>query len=213
MNYLAAQDWSAATRRSVRSSLRLFWEWCARRGLCEDVARELPTTPPPRSLPRPLEDHVILDALRAASPRVQLMIELMAYGGLRRCEVARVRSDDLQGQWLNVIGKGGHHRAVPLPPHLCARIRRVAGWLFPGNIDGHLSAPHVGKLVSRALPAGMTAHQLRHRFATTAYRTSRDIRSVQTLLGHAKLDTTMIYTQVVDDDRAAAAAGAWTLAS
>ena len=52
------------------------------------------------------------------------MVELMAYGGLRRGEVARVRGEDIHGQWLRVTGKGGHARMVPLPPHLAARVKR-----------------------------------------------------------------------------------------
>ena len=53
--------------------------------------------------------------------------------------------------------------------------------------------------------------KLRHRYATTVYRSSGDIRAVQELLGHARLDTTMIYTAVDSDTTASAAAGAWTL--
>ena len=79
------------------------------------------------------------------------------------------------------------------------------------QIDGHLSARRVGELVGACLPDGMTGHQLRHRYATTVYRTSHDIRAVQTLLGHARLDTTMIYTAVDNDAALNAAAGAWRL--
>lgn len=120
--------------------------------------------------------------------------------------------EDIKGQWLRVIGKGGHARMVPLPPHLAARVkRRGEGYVFPGQIDGHLSARRVGELIRECLPAGMTPHQLRHRYATTVYRSSGDIRAVQELLGHARLDTTMIYTAVDSDTTASAAAGAWTL--
>lgn len=135
-------------------------------------------------------------------------------GGLRRGEVAAVRGEHVSGHWLTVEGKGGHRRMVPLPSHLAGRIRRRGpGWTFPGAVEGHLSARWVGTLVARALPRGMTAHQLRHRYATTVYKSSHDIRAVQTLLGHARLDTTMVYTAVSDDDTARAAAGAWRLAA
>lgn len=142
------------------------------------------------------------------------MIELMAYGGLRRCEVATVRPGDLEGEWLRVTGKGGHVRLVPLPPYLCRRIREGGtGWTFPGQIDGHISPGHVGKLVNAALPEGVTGHQLRHRYATTVFRTSRDIVAVRELLGHARLDTTMVYTRVEQDGTHAAATGAWGLSA
>ncbi|WP_022899139.1 tyrosine-type recombinase/integrase, partial [Humibacter albus] len=70
--------------------------------------------------------------------------------------------------------------------------------LFPGRVDGHLSAAYVSKLISRALPEGVTAHPLRHRFASRAYAAERDIRAVQELLGHASVATTQIYTAVPD---------------
>lgn len=214
IGWLSGHEWSASTRRSARSSLRSFWSWAARRGLCDDVAADLPRTAVPRSLPRPAEDTVILDSLRGAETRVQMMIELMAYGGLRRCEVATVRGTEIEGEWLRVKGKGGHVRMVPLPGHLARQIRAYGdNWVFRGAIDGHLSPRRVGELVGAALPEGITGHQLRHRYATTVYRSSRDIVAVQSLLGHAKLDTTMVYTRVDQDSTRTAATGAWNLAA
>jgi integrase/recombinase XerC len=212
VEWIAGNAWSASTRRSVRASLRGFWSWAASRGHCADVAAGLPAAPVPRAVPRPAADQVILDALRAADARVQLMVELMAYGGLRRCEVARTRGDDVTGEWLRVTGKGGHVRMVPLPAHLARRVAAYGDhYVFRGAIDGHLSARRVGELVGEVLPAGVTSHQLRHRFATAVYRGSHDIRAVQSLLGHAKLDTTMIYTAVDPTETRAAAGSAWRL--
>lgn len=213
VRWLSDHRWCPSTRRSARASLRCFWSWAARRGLCTDVAADLPRTTVPRSVPRPAEDPVILDALRHADARTGLMVELMAYGGLRRCEVATVRGDDVGDDgWLRVTGKGGHTRRVPLPPHLRRRVAAYGpAYVFRGAVDGHLSAARVGKLVGSVLPDGVTAHMLRHRYASTVYRGSRDIRAVQALLGHARLDTTMIYTRVDPEGAAGAAATAWGL--
>ncbi|WP_426717749.1 tyrosine-type recombinase/integrase [Corynebacterium auriscanis] len=71
--------------------------------------------------------------------------------------------------------------------------------------------PHVSKLLSRHLPEDITDHMLRHRFTTVTYQRSKDIRSDQELLGHAKLDTTMIYTTIDDASRKTAASRAWGL--
>jgi hypothetical protein len=56
--------------------------------------------------------------------------------------------------------------------------------LFPNGAGGHLTPGHVGKLIARVLPGDWTAHTLRHRYATRAYRGSHDLRAVQRLLGH-----------------------------
>lgn len=204
--------WSPSARKSARASLRSFWSWRARTLGGDNPAEHLPGTPVPRALPRPAEDAAVLDALRTADDRVALMVELMAYAGLRRGEVSRVHSDDLQGDTLRIVGKGGHVRMVPLPPHVGKALRdRGPGWVFTGQIDGHLSAGRVGELVAEALPGRLTGHQLRHRFATVSYRGSHDIRAVQQLLGHARIDTTMIYTAVDQDATRAAASAAWSL--
>lgn len=142
------------------------------------------------------------------------MLQLAASAGLRCREIALVHSDDLvrdlAGWSLIVHGKGDRTRHVPLTEDLALELRTYEGWVFPGQIDGHLSAAYVSKLLSRVLP-GATAHQLRHRFATRAYQLGgRDIRAVQELLGHASVATTQIYTGVDQDSlrRAALAAAA-----
>jgi site-specific recombinase XerD len=89
---------------------------------------------------------------------------------------------------------------MPLPPIVTQAIAALSptGYLFPGHLDGHLSPAWVGTLIDRTLEPGVTTHMLRHRFATVAYLAERDIRAVQTLLGHAKVETTIIYTAVPD---------------
>jgi site-specific recombinase XerD len=83
------------------------------------------------------------------------------------------------------------------------------GWLFPNGSGGHLSPWMVGQLVARVLPAQWTMHTLRHRFASRAYRGTRNLRAVQVLLGHASIATTERYTAVDDSEiRAAMTAAA-----
>lgn len=72
--------------------------------------------------------------------------------------------------------------------------------MFPGKVDGHVSAHTMGTLVSRLLPEGVTMHALRHRFATTTYHVDRDVFSVQKLLGHASPQTTQGYVAVNDSN-------------
>jgi integrase len=121
------------------------------------------------------------------------------------CRRSHRRSDPgPAGAALLVHGKGGKLRVVPVGDDLAAAIAGVGGYLFPGAEDGHLSPRWVGKLMAGALPDHWTAHTLRHRFATRAYRGSRNLRAVQTLLGHSSVATTERYTAVDDDEIRAA---------
>lgn len=226
VDYLASKSWNPNTRRSYRASLRSFYRWAqatGRRG--DDPAHLIPSVKIPRGVPRPTPERVYLEALIDATPRVRLMVQLAAKCGLRRGEIARLRVcdvvADLVGYSLHVKGKGGHQRMVPLPDDLAKQLLRsgdvacAAKWIFPcrhrgwGPIVGPLAAARVGELVSEVLPDGWTCHTLRHRCATVAYASTRDLRAVQELLGHAKPETTMLYTQIpFDTIRAAVDAAA-----
>lgn len=203
--WLAAQDWRPNTRRSYRSSLRTFYSWAMATGRAvHSPAHLLPAVKVPRARPRPAPEVAYQFALTVADDRARLAILLAAQCGLRRGEIARTRSEhverDLVGWSLRVTGKGGHVRIVPMTDALAAMIfARPDGWLFPSSHGGHLTPHHLGKLVSRCLPDTLTTHTLRHRCATVSYAATRDLRAVQELLGHAKPETTAIYTQVPDD--------------
>lgn len=214
VDWMGAHDWSAETRRSYRSSLRMFYRWAQAAGhIKADPAHTLESIPVPRAMPRPAPNDVVDDALRSIDLRVRLMILVLVFTGMRRGETARLHTNqlerDLHGWQLRVIGKGGHERVIPIEDSLAASIRMLPqGWVFPGQINGHLSPHYVGKLVSRALGPGWTAHTLRHRYASLAYSVERDIRAVQELLGHASVKTTQIYTYVPRESMRRAAAGA-----
>ena len=201
VNWLGAHQWAAETRRSYRASLRTFYDWAVLAGHVDrSPAALLPAIRPPRRLPRPAPEQALRQALAASTERERLMVMLAAYVGLRRGEVARVHTRDVEqdydGWSLRITGKGGHVRRVPLTPAVALALRSLPlGWVFPGQVEGHLSPEYVGKLVSRLLPDGWTAHTLRHRFATRAYAHDRDLVTVQELLGHARIETTRIYTE------------------
>ena len=79
-----------------------------------------------------------------------------------------------------------------------------SGYLFPNGAGGHLTAKYVAEVAQKVLPSPWTLHTLRHRFASRAYRGTRNLRAVQTLLGHASVATTQRYTAVDDDEVRAA---------
>ncbi|UBV18183.1 tyrosine-type recombinase/integrase [Mycolicibacterium fortuitum] len=220
--FASQSQWRIETRRGYRNSAAQFFAWAHKEGyLTSNPATELPTIKPDKPSPRPAPDRVWDKALTDAGPRVALMMRLAGEVGLRRAEVAVVHTRDLRegfdGPQLLIHGKGNRERVVPITYELADLIAQGApghspemaaygeeGYLFPGDDNGHLSPRWVGKMVAEAMPAGWTMHTLRHRFATRAYRGTRNLRAVQTLLGHANVAVTERYTAVDDAETRAA---------
>ncbi len=202
VEWLASKGWKPNTRRSYRASLRSFYGWALYTGrVRRSPAHQLPPVKVPRTKAKRAPETAYTSAQRIADDRALLAIRLAGTCGLRRGELARSRRDwlerDLLGWTLHVVGKGGRERWVPVPDDLAQTIlRRPAGYLFPSPRGGHLTPHHLGKIVSTCLPGDLTTHSLRHRAGYVSYDGTKDIRAVQEFLGHAKLDTVMIYTEV-----------------
>ncbi|HST80170.1 MAG TPA: site-specific integrase, partial [Kineosporiaceae bacterium] len=220
LEFLARPSWAPNTRKSARSALISFYAWMWTEGLlppnpdgtaAANPAGRLPAVHAPVGQPRPASDEAIAVGLAGASARVWLMIMLGAVGGLRRAEISRVHRDDLDGLRLRVHGKGGKTRTIDLPEVIAARIREADGWVFantdvrhPTYIGQPLTADYVGTLISRVLPKGVTPHQLRHAAASHLYALGVPMEEIQIFLGHAMINTTMIYTLVRPKHTAAA---------
>lgn len=209
-DWLASKDWAPNTRRSFRSSLRAFYTWAMAAGVVvESPAHLLPPVRVPRGRPNPVPEETFRIALAAAAPRIRLALLLGGVCGLRRGEITRARTEDLEpaliGYALRVKGKGGHVRLVPVTDEIAELITAApAGHLFPSTQGGHLTPAYLSKLIKRDL-GSHTTHGLRHRCGTIAYQLGgKDLRAVQELLGHAKPETTAIYTFVPDDSIRAA---------
>lgn len=220
-----------SAKRNHLIAIRGFYQHALRAGhIKTDPTLGIAAIPKVEGVPRPASDAAIREALDRAEPRVKMMIYLGAYCGLRAHEIAKVHTSDLVervgGRYaLKVIGKGKKTRFVPLVPFVASLIQDAPpGWLFPSwhrgmegsdgrTIDRPLTAAHVGKLVSAALPDGITTHMLRHRFASVVYAENHDIRAVQKLLGHASVATTQTYTAVEDDSMYAGVAAAGRLSA
>jgi integrase/recombinase XerC len=219
VNWFGIQQWKLETRRSYRSGIRGFFGWAFDKGFtASDPANAIKQVKQDRPVPRPAPDYAWTTARLAADSRVTLMLRLAGEAGLRRAEVAAVHTRDLRhgpnGAQLLVHGKGSRERVVPISADLAGLIELGAaghtpgaspnGWLFPGNDHGHLSPQWLGTLCSQAMPDVWTMHALRHRFATRAYRGTRNLRAVQKLLGHSSVAVTERYTACDDDEMRAA---------
>ncbi|MGI9375700.1 MAG: tyrosine recombinase XerC [Tsuneonella suprasediminis] len=174
-----------------------------------------------KGLPRPITpddisniaDLIAGDASEAwIGSRDRAVLYLMYGAGLRIAEALSLKGSDLPpGETLQVTGKGGKQRIVPLLPIVRAAITDYAakcpypldsdGPLFRGAKGGALGQGMVQKAMARArvvlgLPSTATPHALRHSFATHLLGAGADLRSLQELLGHASLGSTQIYTKV-----------------
>lgn len=203
--WMNEQRWSLATMRSHVAAFRGFFMWRSRVSPVEDPLAGLPSVRHPEYFARPTPDDVVFNAVVSCAPREKLMIQLAGDEGMRRGEIARVHPRDVfrvpNGYNLLVHGKGNRSRVIPLWDSLAKLILSHGDdFVFPGKIDGHLSAGHVGVLIARALASkGWTAHTLRHRFATRMYEQTKDLHLVQLFLGHARPETTQVYVKVYSD--------------
>jgi site-specific recombinase XerD len=181
-----------------------------------DLARRLTVVPYPRRIPVVLSVEEVTLLLHAASAPKYKAAFATAYGaGLRVSEVVALKVGDIDSERMLLRverGKGGKDRHAMLSPQLLDLLR--AWWregrrrslllLFPGrNPVEPLSARQLGRVIrAAAQAAGITKrvspHTLRHSFATHLLEQGVDIRVIQTLLGHAKLDTTALYTRVAN---------------
>ncbi len=226
VSWAGQKDWAQETRRGRRASARSFWKWAIAAGVCsENAAEAWPYVTPAQARPRPVPDRILLPALAAANPREKVMLRLAAEMGLRRGEIAVVHIGrdlhmDDRGRWrLIVHGKGDRERILPVPDTIAALLRAGApghspgmgysrtGYLFPGDIDGHLSPRWVGTVCKRLLQAQQeegeipwTLHKGRHRFGSRALRKTKNLLAVRDALGHVSVATTQIYCAVDDDD-------------
>jgi site-specific recombinase XerD len=177
-----------------------------------EMARHLTFVGEPRKLPAVLSPEEVARLLEAApGPKYKAALSAAYAAGLRVSEVVALKVSDIDSERLLLRieqGKGRKDRFAMLSPQLLEllrdwyRIARPAVWLFPGR-DPIL--PLTTRQLARTVHAAanmagikkrVTPHTLRHSFATHLLEQKTDVRLIQVLLGHAKLDTTMLYTQV-----------------
>lgn len=213
--WVGEQCWQPETRRSFYASLRGFYAYCLEVEIVsDDITDILPDVKPGVPRPRPMPERHFRTALDAADERAHVILRLAGEAGLRRGEIAQIARtdfmDDLDGITLLVHGKGNKERYVPLTDSLAREVLGYLGkrhWLFPSPHGGHMTARHIGKIARQYMPDIWTLHTLRHRFGTQVHRQTRDVLTVQQLLGHASLATTQRYI-AVDTSTLRAAANA-----
>jgi integrase/recombinase XerD len=207
--HLAASGVGVPTINHSLTALRFLFMVTLRR---PDVVSQLPFVREPRKLPvvlSPQEVARLLDAAPGLKYKAALSV---AYGaGLRASEIISLKVTDIDSARMVIRveqGKGRKDRYVMLSQHLLELLRawwkqaRPQGWLFPGQ---NRVNPLTTRQLNRACHAAaqmaeidkpVSLHTLRHSFATHLLEQKTDIRVIQVLLGHKKLDTTALYTRV-----------------
>lgn len=195
-----------ATRKNAVDAISVFYDWAIFEELLEEnPARDIPKIDVPSGLPHPTPDEVLQEGIdRCENVQDLLMLLFASYGGLRVSEIATLHSTNIEGEHVRVTGKGDKIRYVPLHPVLQHILHDldISGWLFPSsrNPTGHYLPDSIAQRIRKdLLSEPWSAHTLRHRFATEYYRLNPDLLALRELLGHASVDTTMIYTRVAPD--------------
>ncbi len=213
--HLSKQHISPATINQACCALRFFFKITLERPY---LVRHLAPVQQPRKMPAVLSQDEVARLIEAA-PSLKYRAALsVAYGaGLRVSEIANLKVSDIPGSspgtsrrmTLRVErGKGQRERYVMLSPQLLTILRewwraaRPPVWLFPGqNPINPVTERQINRAMQNAAKAAgiskrVSPHTLRHSFATHLLEQGADIRVIQVLLGHAKLETTAIYTRV-----------------
>jgi site-specific recombinase XerD len=207
--HLAKQQTGAPTINSAIAALRFLFNVTLER---PELARPLTTVHKPRRAPIVLSQEEMVRLIEAAPGLKYKAAFGVAYGaGLRVSEVVTLKVSDIDSKRMTLRveqGKGQRDRYVMLSPQLLEWLRdwwraaRPRAWLFPGqNPVNPMTARQMVRAVhAAAREAGIakrvTPHTLRHSFATHLLEQGVDIRVIQVLLGHAKLETTALYTRV-----------------
>ncbi len=219
---------TATVRRRISALKQFFRFLMQENIRADDPTARLEPPKRARALPKTLSVKEIESLIAAAErPRDKALIELLYGAGLRVSELVALplRTAPKAGVAHMIIeGKGGKERLVvlgrpaleALELHLATRAlslpmqegrrEQAARWLFPsaGAADGKLTRRRVAQILTEAAvkagvsPARVSPHVLRHAFATHLVEGGADLRSVQTLLGHADIATTQIYTHVAE---------------
>jgi integrase/recombinase XerD len=172
----------------------------------------------PRRVPRALSPGDVARLLDACeSPRERFVIRIMVTLGLRRIEVARLHTADIDWdrRLLHVRGKADNERVLPLVDDAVDALRDYLAWRgdHPGPVleqfngrsrptGASLSAPYIGDIASRVFDRagvkrgpwdGNSGHALRHTAASDVLDRCGNVRTVQAMLGHVSLQSTQIY--------------------
>lgn len=206
--YLDSRRYQTGARAVEIAHLRGFYAWAVEQSLVSvDPSRRLIRPRRRRMIPRPMPVSSMTVAFDNPPNRVGPILYFAYYAGLRRCEIAQLRAEDITDRIVINESKGGGMSSVPVAPALRDALARyplpAEGWLFPSPRGGHLTPTRIGQLGNwylHDLGIPFTLHTLRHRFCTDVYAHTKDLRVTQDLARHEDPRWTAGYTAVDIDN-------------
>lgn len=213
--YLVEKGTSGVTINATITALRFFFDVTLGH---PEMTKKLANVPVPRKLPLVLSADEVARLIRGATtPKYKAALSVAYGAGLRASEVINLKINDIDSDRMIIHveqGKGRKDRNAMLSPALLSVLRdgwrmgraqhlmRHGGWLFPGqNPVNPLTTRQLNRACHAAAEAAelhrrVSMHVLRHSFATHLLEQKVDIRVIQVLLGHKKIETTALYSQV-----------------
>lgn len=217
-------EWARSTIRLHFSALRSFYKYLNRReGFTHNPIAEVQLPKAEKKLPVVLSQKQVIELielpLKTEQPkqapdwlplRDSAILELFYSSGVRLSELAAldVEDFDLHNECVKVFGKGSKERVCPVGTPAAEAIHKyrnaakvMQGPLFISKLRRRMTTRAISGMFKKYhalsdIPLNVSPHKLRHSFATHLLDHGADLRSVQTLLGHASLSTTQIYTHV-----------------
>jgi site-specific recombinase XerD len=211
------RSYKSTTLARVISSIRAVFDFAVLRGFMEaSPAAQIHTPKQPKKLPIYLVAQELVrlleapDADAASGPRDRAILAVMAFTGTRLSEVTGINLKDLDlaNRAVRVTGKGSKERIIPLnavvhdalSAYLAVRGASESPALFLNKFGDRMSGRMMENIVRKyALKAGIfkdgiSPHKLRHTFATLLHASEVDLIEIQSLMGHANIASTQIYT-------------------
>ncbi len=213
LEFLATSGKSASTLNTAYSAFKFYFESVMKRGFFVNIPRAKNKKRLPTVLSK-LEINKMLEM--TINPKHHCIISIMYGCGLRVSEVVNIKmlDIDLDRKMLRVYrGKGDKDRYVVLPEKLLLVLRKQMklkqknDFLFTNPQNGKMNTRSIDKIVKNSVSLAniskkASCHTLRHSYATHLLESGVDIRYIQDLLGHVRLETTQIYTHVAKNDLA-----------
>lgn len=213
LEFLAVSGKSSSTLNTAYSALKFYFESVMKRSFFVS----LPRSKNKKRLPVVLSQSEVMRMLEVIkNPKHHCIVSIMYGCGLRVSEVVNIKmlDIDLNRKMLRVYrGKGDKDRYVVLPEKLLSVLKKQINlknkndFLFTNFQNGKMSTRSIDKIVKSSarlsgINKNVSCHTLRHSFATHLLENGTDIRYIQALLGHARLETTQVYTHVANNSLA-----------